>query len=219
MNYKVKKANKAVELNGNWQDSVWQDIEAIELKNFMGDKPEHFPKTQAKAVYDDENIYVFFRVEDNYVRAIAEKYNDCVCRDSCVEFFFSPDTAQLKKYMNLEINCGGTVLLHYNDMSIDKTVWVDDADCAKVQVYHSLDKIIEPEIAEPTNWFIQAKIPFEVVGKYAEMTKPAKGVKWNANFYKCADATSHPHWLTWNKVDYPQPRFHLPEFFGIIEFE
>jgi hypothetical protein len=54
--------------------------------------------------------------------------------------------------------------------------------------------------------------------KYSTFVKPAPGVKWRANLYKCADATSHPHWLTWSKVDYNRPNFHLPDYFGELEF-
>jgi hypothetical protein len=52
-----------------------------------------------------------------------------------------------------------------------------------------------------------------------KVEKPGPGVTWRANFYKCADKTSHPHWLTWAPVNYPKPKFHLPEYFGRIEFE
>ncbi len=26
-------------------------------------------------------------------------------------------------------------------------------------------------------------------------------------------------WLTWAPVDYPEPKFHLPDFFGRLDFE
>lgn len=52
-----------------------------------------------------------------------------------------------------------------------------------------------------------------------EVDKPAPGTRWRANFYKCADKTSHPHWLTWAPVDYPKPKFHLSGFLGWIEFK
>ena len=52
-----------------------------------------------------------------------------------------------------------------------------------------------------------------------KVEKPGTGVSWRANFYKCADKTSHPHWLTWAEIDYPNPKFHLPDFFGRLDFE
>ena len=78
----------------------------------------------------------------------------------------------------------------------------------------------QPEIAEPTVWTLEYRIPFEVVEKYCpDATGPASGAAWKANLYKCGDATSHPHWLTWSYVGNPTPRFHMPEYFGTLKFE
>ncbi|WP_084088461.1 carbohydrate-binding family 9-like protein [Fodinibius roseus] len=38
-------------------------------------------------------------------------------------------------------------------------------------------------------------------------------------FYKIADKTSHPHYLSWALIEHPEPHFHLPEYFGTIVFE
>ena len=48
--------------------------------------------------------------------------------------------------------------------------------------------------------------------------KPSAGQGWSANFYKCADKTSHPHWGSWAKVEVDRPAFHLPAYFGTLEF-
>ena len=77
----------------------------------------------------------------------------------------------------------------------------------------------DPEIKEKITWYIEYKIPFRVISKYFGNGDPKSKTIWKGNFYKCADETSHPHWLTWNKVDYPTPNFHLPQFFGTLIFE
>ncbi|MDD3966848.1 MAG: carbohydrate-binding family 9-like protein [Candidatus Marinimicrobia bacterium] len=43
------------------------------------------------------------------------------------------------------------------------------------------------------------------------------GSRWRANFYKCGDKTSHPHWGSWQALDILI--FHQPESFGILEFD
>ena len=92
MTYEVNRLEGAMTIDGNWDSPAWRDVKPIELEQFMGDRPEHFPKTQAKVLYDDTAIHVIFRVEDQYIRAVAEKHQDSVCLDSCVEFFFAPGT-------------------------------------------------------------------------------------------------------------------------------
>ena len=88
--YKVQKLSEQPVINAVWDKMPWSGIEPIQIKQFMGDKPEHFPFTQAKVAYDNTAIYVIFRVEDRYVKAVAGKNQGPVYLDSCVEFFFSP---------------------------------------------------------------------------------------------------------------------------------
>ena len=92
-------------------------------------------------------------------------------------------------------------------------------DCKKIKISHSLTKEVEQELTEPETWKLEFSIPISILAKYMKVDAPGPGVSWKANFYKCADKTSHPHWLTWTLVDYPNPKFHLPEFFGRLDFE
>ena len=80
----------------------------------MGEIPKFYPVVRAKMMYDRDNLYVIFRVEDRYVRCVTREFNGPVWDDSCVELFFSPDSGAPSKYFNLEINCGGTPLMYYN---------------------------------------------------------------------------------------------------------
>ena len=96
---------------------------------------------------------------------------------------------------------------------------VSNPDFRRVQIAHSLPEVINPEISKSTTWVVEYRLPLKILGKYAPVTKPAPGVIWYANFYKCADGSSHPHWLTWSKVDQPDPDFHRPEYFGRLVFE
>jgi hypothetical protein len=77
--------------------------------------------------------------------------------------------------------------------------------------------VVEPEIEEDTEWRLGFFFPFALVEKYAGKLGDPAGTKWTANFYKCGDKTSHPHWASWNPVKVLN--FHLPECFGDIIFE
>ncbi|MBN2376468.1 MAG: carbohydrate-binding family 9-like protein [Sedimentisphaerales bacterium] len=219
MKYEVQKLGSPIILDGNWKKEAWKNVPALEIKNYMGEKPEHLPRAQAKLLYDDNNLYVIFRIEDQYVRAVATEYHDSVCADSCAEFFFTPSPDISQGYFNIEINAGGTMLFNYQIKPHEAAVKVASTDCDQVEIFHSQPKIIEPEITEPTTWILEYCVPFSVIEKYAPFTKPCSGVIWKANFYKCADKTSHPHWITWSVVDRPQPDFHRPEFFGTLEYK
>jgi hypothetical protein len=216
--YEVQRVAEPVTIDANWDKAVWRNIEPIEINRHMGAKPEHRPRTHAKVVYDDENLYVIFRVEDRYVRAVAQENQGRVWEDSCVEFFFTPGPDRAIGYMNLEMNCGGTFLFHAHATE-PRGDDVTDEDCARLEVARTVPtKLVEPEIDEPLTWSVEYRLPIDVIAKQFDITRPAPGVVWRANFYKCGDKTSHPHWLTWSIIDGPKLGFHQPEFFGVLVF-
>lgn len=220
MAYAVQPIGQRFEIDGDWDKAAWRDIKPLELTHFMGKRPEHFPKTQARFAYDPRAVYVIFRVEDRYVRAVAKAHQDPVCLDSCVEFFFTPGRDPAAGYFNLEMNCGGTMLLAHQLLPRADSVSVNDEDLERIQVAHSMDRIVDPEIVEPTTWTVEYRLPIELLAKYRPgLERPAPGVTWRANVYKCADKSSKPHWLTWAPVRHPTPDFHRPEFFGTFEFK
>jgi hypothetical protein len=217
--YKVTKISSRPEINAVWNKMPWDGIEPLQLNHYMGERPEHFPTTRAKVAYDDDAIYVIFRVDDRYVKAVADKHQGPVYLDSCVEFFFTPGTDIQEGYFNLEMNCGGTMLFHHQMKPRTDQTPISDEHIRQVEVAHTLPKIVDPEITTDTTWIVEYRIPFSVLANYHSFPKPEAGSLWRANFYKCADQTSHPHWLTWAPVDFPTPNFHLPQYFGILEFQ
>lgn len=220
--YRIAKLQKPIDLSSGWKS--WEEIQpdTIIVDKYMGGEPKHKPDVKAKVAYDDEAFYVIFHVKDQYVRAVAESHQGNVWEDSCVEFFFTPNEDTKKGYFNVEMNCGGTVLFHFQRIprSPDRFVLTDD-DLSSVGIFHSLPKIVDPEIRDPTEWTVAYRIPFDLIKNRFpdEFVAARKGTIWRANFYKCADSSSHPHWLTWSRVDRSQPDFHRPEYFGSIIFE
>ena len=81
--------------------------------------------------------------------------------------------------------------------------------------WSSMPRVVDPEIAEPTKWFIEFRLPYEILEAYVGPVERKSGTIWRANFYKCGDRTSHPHWAMWNKIP-GELGFHKPEFFAPI---
>ena len=216
---KVTKLAKAPEIDAKWNKSPWKKIQPESIAIYMGQKPEHIPKTQVKIAYGDDALYVTFQVEDRYVRAVAPTNQSSVCLDSCVEFFFTPGSDVSLGYFNLEMNCGGTMLFNFQKARGKDVVAIAESDLSKIMIAHSLPRIVEPEMPGPITWTVEYRIPIEILKKYCPVVAPAAGVTWRANFYKCADRTSHPHWLTWSPVDFPSPNFHVPGSFGVLQFQ
>ena len=48
----VSRIDGPTQIDANWEKSTWSNIDPIVLENYMGEKPEHFPRVQAKVAYD-----------------------------------------------------------------------------------------------------------------------------------------------------------------------
>ena len=206
----------------DWDSPVFQQAETLEVANYPWSDSGHRPATSARFVYDDEFLGISFRVEDRYIRAVAQKFQDSVCSDSCVEFFVSPVPGS-QAYFNFEVNCGGTILVMRVPSPEERAagkenIDVSDADGDTILVAHSMPHIVEPEITEPTVWTLEYHVPLGLFASYFGSDKPASGTTWKANVYKCADRTSHPHWGSWAPVDSTTPSFHQPNSFQSFLF-
>jgi hypothetical protein len=217
--YSVARLKEPIIIDANWDKAQWKNVVPLDITNYMGKVPAFKPVAQAKMMYDDEYLYVIFHVKDCFVRCLTKEINGPVWEDGAVEFFFAPDVNKPLLYFNLETNCGGTALMHYNLVPRKESKMLTTDDIKEVEMAHTLPQIIDPELKEPVTWTLEYKIPISMLEKYAPVTHPKKGVAWKANFYKIAENSSNPHYITWSLVENEVPDFHKPEFFGKIIFE
>jgi hypothetical protein len=219
--YILKRATTEVPGGCEWESPAWRDAGTLRVNHFHQKSSSHRPKVEARAIYDEKRIHVLFGVEDRYVRSLCTKYQGSVCRDSCVEFFVQPVAG--KGYFNYEVNAGGTLHLSYvedhrrTSRGFGKCTLLPPELGKLVDIRTTLPPRVDPEITEPLTWLARISIPFAVMEPYVGTLQPAKGDVWRANFYKCADETSHPHWASWAPID-EQLNFHLPGRFAPIEF-
>jgi hypothetical protein len=221
MSYRASRAPAPPPLDGEWEASEWSAVRPAEVAWFHPAGSGHRPRTLVRVLYDRESLYVFFRVEDRYVRAVASGFQGPVYEDSCVEFFVRP--RQEAGYFNFEMNCGGTLLLYYIEDprrragGFARFVKVDERHVAGMKVHHSLPRVVEPESTRPVTWTVAYNVPLSLLREYAGEVSPDPGCPWRCNFYKCGDKTSHPHWGAWSPVG-EELNFHQPERFGTLEF-
>jgi hypothetical protein len=219
--YLVERTRGPVTLPTAWDGEQWGNVGAVAVDRFHPASTSTHPVTAAKALYDDAALYLHFRVADRFVRAAYTTYQSRVCEDSCVEFFVRPRAG--KGYFNFEINPIGTLLLFYvtdparvgDGLKEYEPVPADTG--GRVRVWSSMDRPVVDEIVEPVEWWVQYAIPFEVFEHYLGPVRPAAGERWRANFYKCADRTSRPHWASWSPIG-DELNFHQPDKFGELVF-
>ena len=184
------------------------------------DSSTHVPKVTCKLLHDERNIYGIYTVHDQYVLAVQTHYLDSVCEDSCVEFFFKPDVGP--GYFNLEMSANGTYLLYYVEnpkrakKGFEKYTQVPWEFGRLITVKTNLPRIVEPEISVPVTWQALFTIPLEALEPFAGKMPSLTGRTWTANFYKCGDKTSMPHWIAWAPLS--ATNFHAPAEFQPLHF-
>jgi hypothetical protein len=219
--YLVRRTLAAPALDGEWDGQDWQRAETLEISHFRPESSAHHPHTLARLLHDGTAIYVFFHVEDRYVRSVQTQYLGPVCTDSCVEWFARPRLD--RGYINFELNCGGTLHSSYIEDptrvpgGFKRFTYVDEQWARQVQIVHSMPAVVEPEIASPCTWTVAYRVPLALFEAYTGPLGELSGQVWQANFYKCGDQTSHPHWVAWAPVQ--ELNFHRPQDFAAIRFE
>ena len=171
----------------------------------------YVPLTTFSIGHSDTALYIEFFVRCNYLRAVNYTNQSPVSQDSCVEFFVIPDIVNAPaRYFNFEFNCIGAVNASHRERR-DNTTRLTDAEIDMIKRYPSCGTRPFCEMEGMFAWSLLVCIPFELMGvRYT----PGKPLEMRANFYKCASATSAPHYLTWARVESEKPNFHCPADFG-----
>lgn len=235
--FRVRTARKIPQLGEPGFAEAWSHSDLADVLNFHPQSSSHRPKTLVRCLAQSRSLHVWFNVNDRFVRCVHTGYQSRVSRDSCVEFFIKP--ANAKGYFNFEVNCGGTLLLYYitdptravtphgrgdagngSGASVRLFQAYEEVPArlgSLVRIEHSLPPVVDPEITADTEWNVVLTIPFEVMEPYTGPLFADVGSSWRANFFKCGDDTSHPHWASWSDIG-ETLRFHQPDRFGWIDF-
>jgi hypothetical protein len=167
------------------------------------------PLTTINAAHTDKAIYIDFFVRSNYLRAVNDKNQLPVSQDSCVEFFVSPTSDN--HYWNFEFNCIGAINASHRSERHNPTR-LNDEELARIKRYASCGSRPFCEMEGMFAWNVLIRVPLDMLG----VEYHGEPIKMTGNFYKCASATSWPHYLSWNPIHTDKPDFHRPEFFGDI---
>ena len=168
--------------------------------------PEQYPtapQTTFTIAHTDQMLYVRYEVKGEV--PLATKINDLelVNEDACVEIFIGD--ADNTHYWNFEFNPAGVCnASHRKERKVD-VVRLNEEQLASIQRYG--------QQLCAAHWTLLIGIPLSLID--LDLTKESSR---RANLYKCGDKTTMKHYASWNAISAPAPAFHLPEFFGEIQF-
>ena len=161
------------------------------------------PDTKFTLAHTDEILYVRFEIKGEI--PLATKINDLelVNEDACVEMFIA--NADNTHYWNFEFNPVGVCNASYRK---ERKVDVVRLNAEQLQ---SIKRF--PVQLCAAHWSLLVGIPLALI----ELDLAHEHAR-RANFYKCGDKTPMKHYASWNLIEAEAPAFHLPEYFGEIQF-
>lgn len=184
-------------------------------KNSIDKAPWHAyaykPKVLFTIAYND-CIFIKYFVTEKSIRALYGKTNDPVYKDSCVEFFISFNSEA--EYYNMEFNCIGTCLMGYGSGKTERQL-LSEKLIGEIR-HLAIIKSSNDSYRNDVNWELTLMIPLEIFAYHN--IHSLKDQRCRGNFFKCGDELPEPHFLAWNNITAGQPDFHLPQFFGDIQF-
>lgn len=186
-------------------------FEFIDMLNWPTQFP-YKPSCQFKIARSNTGIFIYFKVIEKNIKALYLNDQEPVWEDSCVEFFCQ--LPEQNSYFNFEFNCIGTCLASQRDGRDLNVKPLSELKMNSIKRFASLGNCCFEEKKGNFEWKLTIEIPFETIGIEANHLPQ----EMMANFYKCADGTSVPHYLSWSHISTLQPNFHCPEYFGEITF-
>lgn len=161
------------------------------------------PQTTFTLAHTDEMLYVRYEVRGELPLATKTQDLELVNEDACVEIFIAD--ADNTHYWNFEFNPAGVCNASYRKERKVDVVRLYPEQLASIQRYGK-------QLCA-AHWTLLVGIPLALIDLDLTHERARR-----ANLYKCGDKTAMKHYASWNAIDAPAPAFHLPEFFGEIQF-
>jgi hypothetical protein len=210
---------KKIELKSDYpglteiSDRLDEQDEKLAIDTINWKEYDYKPEVDLAIAYNDHEIFLKYYITENYFKAEKTETNQMVCEDSCVEFFVSPEEDGI--YYNLEFNGIGTCLLG-TGTGRENSKRANPEVVSEIRRIASAGKKPVSEQVGKFAWNIIIAIPFGVF--FHHEIKELKGKTIRANFYKCGDKLTVPHYVTWNPVGTEKPDYHQPKYFGLLKF-
>jgi hypothetical protein len=191
------------EVSLDWNRAPWDGIECAELQLAEnGLKPRQ--GTQVKAGWDAECLRLFFFAEDSRPWATLTERDAPLYKEEVVEVFLDP-VGDLGAYFEFEVNPNNAVL----DLCVRKIRSGYRKDFRwRCEGLQTVTRRFEG------GWAAELSIPFKSVAGQS----PFPRTQWRANFTRIDRPPTLPRELSaWSPTGRAQ--FHIPERFGVLEFQ
>lgn len=170
---------------------------------YAWDATGYRPEARAYVGRQADGFCALLCAKEREIAAAATQFNGDVYRDSCLEWFFKP-LADDPRYLNVEVNARGVALIGFGRSRAERVRLPALPEGMEIRA----------SAHRGAWWAVAYRVPDALLrALYGRAPEPGEAMA--GNFYKC-DESIHPHFGSWNPIDWPKPDFHRPECFGAL---
>ena len=218
----ASKASVPIQIDGK-VDGTWGRAEIATLDYYRRDeKPSDRQRTQFQLMWDEENLYVLFQCQDEFITAREIARDGEPYFDDCAEIFLIPANAPLNMHYGFELNLykASNDFIFLNDFHEDRNALIKSYN-PDFNVEVSIDGTLNDNSDSDRGWIMEMAIPLKLFVGIDDFSPVAPGNRWafQAIRQDRNDAAGNRRsWSTLFEVAPEHPNVHEPEDFGYLEF-
>lgn len=216
--YEAFRTTGKIKIDGRLNEGDWTKARQSEpFTDIRGaGYPEPVKDTYVKMMWDDENLYIGARLQEDNIIAKLSQRDTIIYHDNDFEVFLDPD-GDAQNYFEIENNARGVVF----DLLLDKPYRSGGSffvpwNCEGLQLAVSHDGTLNKPSDKDRAWYVEMAIPFDALRR--DFTDPRSLKVWRINFSRVqwlvpGQPEENWVWSPTGKVD-----MHMPERWGFLHF-
>lgn len=213
--YSIFSTSIPIIIDGKLDEVAWTAAPDVGAFKFPWWQSGNQEQTVSKLLWDCENLYVSFIVEDPHISAEKTQHDSAVFQDDCVEVFTAPNPDQPLTYFNIEMNVRGVFLDQFHlQPGVPMT---EEWNGEGIKIATSIVGTLNDDSDTDKYWILEAAIPFSNFAQVAKNIPPKPGEIWHLNLNRLGGKTN-PQYSQLSPSQTPKPQFHAPQDFGSVAF-
>lgn len=186
--YVVHRASGPIVPDGLLDERAWDKAEkTAALVRSLDGKPASFA-TEARMLWDDENLYLSFSCEDRNLQTPFFKDDEQLYTSNVVEIFLNP-SGDLKRYAEIELNPANAL---FDATFTGPRQGMDLAWASKTRHGVHLDGTLNNPADVDRGWTAELAIPWATLPGMPK-PKPQPGDVWRFNLYRLLQGPGQPN--------------------------
>ncbi len=214
--YSIFRTNLPIIIDGQLDEPAWTAAPNVGAFSFPWWESGKQEQTVSKLLWDDQNLYVFFIVEDAHIWAEQTERDSAVFKDDCVEVFVAPNPDQPLSYFNIEMNVREAFLDQFHPQGPGEAS-TPEWNGEGITIATSIVGTLNDDSDTDKYWILEAGIPLSNFANIAKNIPPKPGDIWHLNLNRLGGQTNRQY-SQWSPSKTPKPQFHAPEDFGRVTF-